>query len=271
MISLTRAKLDGSLDRPLIGVTTSEVRLADQHEQTPQGEPPRREMALGLRYLQAIEEAGGLPVVIPPVGPEAIAPLLENLSGLCLSGGPDIHPDAYGGEPSAELGPTWPDLDRFELALARQADARRLAILAICRGAQALNVARMGTLFQHVPARFGGSVKHRQEGYGPRPAHPVTVERGSTLARSLGTTTLEVNSYHHQAADSLGRGLRAVAWSPDGVIEGIEAPGRDFAVGVQWHAEAMTERPEQLALFRAFVDAAQSHAASNAPGRRAAA
>ena len=270
MIRIASARLGDSLDRPLIGVTTSEVRLAEQVEHTPHGEPPRVEMALGLRYLQAIEEAGGLPVVIPPVRPEAIAPLLENLSGLCLSGGPDIHPEAYGGVAGAELGPTWPDLDRFEIALARQADARQLAILAICRGAQALNVARTGTLFQHVPDRFGRTVEHRQKGYGPRPAHPVEVEPHSTLARSLGTTTLEVNSYHHQAVETLGRGLRAVAWSPDGVIEGIEAPGRDFAVGVQWHAEAMTGRPEQAALFRAFVEAARRQATSSVPRRAAA-
>ena len=270
MIRSAAAGLGDSLDRPLIGVTTSEVRLAEQVEHTPQGEPPRREMALGLRYLAAIEEAGGIPVVIPPVHHGVIAPLLENLDGLCLSGGPDIHPEAYGGVAGAELGPTWPDLDRFELALVRQADARRLAILAICRGAQALNVARMGTLFQHVPDRFGGTVQHRQKGYGPRPAHTVEVEPGSTLARSLGATTVEVNSYHHQAAATLGRGLRAVAWSPDGVIEGIEAPGRDFAVGVQWHAEAMTERPEQASLFGAFVDAARGHLTSRAQRRVAA-
>jgi putative glutamine amidotransferase len=269
MLRLSQARVSDPFARPLIGVTTSEVRLADQVEHTPQGEPPRREMALGLRYLQAIEEAGGLPVVIPPVAHEAIAPLLENLSGICLSGGPDIHPEAYGGAPAAELGPTWPELDRFELALARRADARRLAILAICRGAQALNVARLGTLFQHVPDRFGGAIEHRQTGYGPSPAHSVTVDPHSTLARALGATSVEVNSYHHQAADSLGRGLRAVAWSPDGVIEGIEAPGRDFAVGVQWHAEAMTERPEQAALFRAFVEAAQRRAVRS-PAERAA-
>jgi putative glutamine amidotransferase len=269
MLRLSPARVSDSFARPLIGVTTSEVRLAEQVEQTPQGEPPRREMALGLRYLEAIEEAGGLPVVIPPVAHDAIGPLLENLSGICLSGGPDIHPEAYGGSPAGELGPTWPELDRFELALARRADARRLAILAICRGAQALNVARLGTLFQHVPHRFGQEIEHRQKGYGPSPAHLVAVDPDSRLARALGTTSLEVNSYHHQAADSLGRGLRAVAWAPDGVIEGIEAPGRDFVVGVQWHAEAMTERSEQAALFRAFVEAAQRRAVDPAAERAA--
>jgi putative glutamine amidotransferase len=269
MPRLSPVRVNASFARPLIGVTTSEVRLAEQHDQTPQGEPPRVEMALGLRYLHAIEEAGGLPVVIPPMDPDAIGPLLENLDGVCLSGGPDIDPRAYGGDPAAELGPTWPELDRFELALARRADARRLAILAICRGAQALNVARLGTLFQHVPHRFGRAIEHRQKGYGPTPTHLVAVEPDSTLARALGATSVEVNSYHHQAADSLGRGLRAVAWSPDGVIEGIEAPARDFVVGVQWHAEAMTELPEQAALFKAFVAAAQRRAVGGAAERAA--
>jgi putative glutamine amidotransferase len=244
-------------ERPLIGVTTSEVRTAEQVEQTPEGEPPRHEMALGLPYLQAVARAGGLPVVIPPLPRDALGPLLDNFAGVVLSGGPDIHPDAYGRDPHSQLGPTWPELDRFELALAREAYARGLPTLAICRGAQALNIARSGTLFQHLPDRFGAGIQHRQPGYGPTPAHPVEIDPDSTLARALGTTMIEVNSYHHQATDSLGRGLRAVAWSPDGVIEAVEAPGAEFAVGVQWHAEAMAELPEHARLFSAFVHAAR--------------
>src|SRR5919198_514028 len=205
--------------RPLVGVTTSEMRVAEQVEQTPQGEPPRREMALGIAYLTALE--------------------------------------AYGADEHEQLGPTWPELDRFEISIAREADALRLPILAICRGAQALNVARTGTLFQHVPDRFGADIDHRQPGYGAKPGHSVDIDPDSKLAKALGSTTVEVNSYHHQAADHVGRGLRAVAWSPDGLIEAVEAPGRDFVVGVQWHAEAMApELPEQAALFRAFVEAA---------------
>jgi putative glutamine amidotransferase len=245
--------------RPLIGVTTSEMRTGEQVSQTPQGEPPRREMALGISYLAALEAAGAVPVAIPPLGRGAAGPLLERLSGLCLSGGPDIHPDAYGAAAHSELGPTWPELDVFEIALAREADALRLPIFAICRGAQALNVARRGTLFQHVPERFGAEIEHRQIGYGSTPAHAIEVDPESTLARALGRTSVEVNSYHHQAADQVGRGLRAVAWSPDGLIEAVEAPGREFVVGVQWHAEAMAEVPEQAALFRAFVDAARNY------------
>ena len=249
-----RASYDGA---PLIGVTTSEIRVAERVDPTPEGEPPRPEMALGLTYLRAVEAAGGLPVVIPPLSREAIGPLLDGLSGICLSGGPDLDPCAYGQEPHPDLGPTWRELDLAELAVAREADARGLPILAICRGAQALNVARRGTLFQHLSDRFGSEVEHRQGAIGAAPIHRVEVEPNSRLARALGVTDVEVNSFHHQAADEIGRGLRAVAFSPDGVVEAIEAPGTRFVVGVQWHAESLTDRSEQAGLFRAFVEAAR--------------
>jgi putative glutamine amidotransferase len=245
-----------SAARPLIGVTTSEVRFADHIEQTPQSDPPRREMALGLTYLRAIEAAGGLPVVMPPLEHEAIEPLLARLSGICLSGGPDLDPDTYAERPHPELGPIEPDLDRFELELARRADDRGLPILAICRGAQALNVARGGSLHQHLPDRPGVTIEHRQRMTGDRIAHAVTIAAGSLLARLIGRRDAVVNSFHHQAVHRLGHGLRAVAWAPDGVIEGIEAPARSFVVGVQWHAESMVTRHEQVGLFRGLVDAA---------------
>ena len=243
-------------ERPLIGVTTSEVRLAEDVHRAAEGEPPRPEMALGLTYMKAIEHGGGVPVAIPPLAPEAIVPLVQRLNGLCLSGGPDIHPSAYGANPHPALGPTWRELDLAEIALARAADRRGLPILAICRGAQALNVARRGTLFQHLPDS-GGAVNHRPGDYSTDVAHSVEIEPDSLLAEALGAVTLDVPSYHHQAADELGRELRAVAWSPDGVVEGIEAINRGFVIGVQWHAE--TETPESARLFRSFVKAAERH------------
>jgi putative glutamine amidotransferase len=246
--------------RPLIGVTTSEVRLEDQVGLTPHGEPPRREMALGLTYLRAIERAGGIPVVIPPLEVEAIPSLLAHLDGVVLSGGPDIHPEAYGEAPHPELGPTRRGLDATELALARQAIATDLPMLAISRGAQALNIARGGTLFQHLPERFGRSIQHRQLAEGPGTTHPVDIARDSALARALGTTELKVNSYHHQATSGLGRGVRAVAWAPDGVVEAIEVPRSAFVIGVQWHAESMVDSPAHASLFRTFVAAAGENA-----------
>src|SRR5207253_5176289 len=128
--------------RPLIGVTTSEVREPKRIQQTPESEPKVREMVLGLTYLRAIEAAGALPMVVPPLPEEAIGSLLDRLDGICLSGGPDLDPDTYGASPHPDLGPTEPDLDRFELSVARCAGAREIPILAICRGTQALNVAR---------------------------------------------------------------------------------------------------------------------------------
>jgi putative glutamine amidotransferase len=255
--------------RPLIGVTTSEVRVGAQVEQTPQGEPPRQEMALGLTYLAAIEAAGGLPVVMPPLDLEAVEPLLERCDGICLSGGPDLDPASYGARRHPALGPVETQLDRFELELARRADHRGLPVLAICRGQQTLNVARGGTLHQHLPDRPGVTIQHRQREPGEVVTHPVEIAAGSRLARLMGRRHAKVNSFHHQAVDRLGTGLRAVAWSPDGVIEGVEAPARDFMIGVQWHAETLVSRGEHAALFRGLVQAAELRAAAGGGVRAA--
>jgi putative glutamine amidotransferase len=246
--------------RPLIGVTTSEVREPKRIQQTPESEPKVREMVLGLTYLRAIEAAGAIPMVIPPLPEEAIGPLLDRLDGICLSGGPDIDPVAYGAEPHPHLGPTEPDLDRFELAVAREADAREMPILAICRGTQALNVARGGVLHQHLPD-VSVELSHRQQTPGTETSHPIEIEPGSRLAAALGgdevevSDQLDVNSFHHQAIDRLGRDLKVVARAPDGTIEAVEDPEHPFTIGVQWHAETLVHRPYEAALFRHFVDA----------------
>ena len=161
------------MSRPLIGVTTSEMREAVRTVPTPEGDPPQREMALGMVYVRAVERAGGLPVVLPPLHHDAIGALLDRLDGLCLSGGPDLDPDAYGAPPHDLLGEIEPDLDAFELALAQEADARGLPVLGICRGAQALNVARGGTLHQHVADVVGETVAHRQSVSGRIATHVV--------------------------------------------------------------------------------------------------
>ena len=261
------AQLNGP---PLIGLTTSEIRTPDHFEPTPEGDPPRKDIALGFKYFEAIEAAGGIPVIVPPLGLRAIDPLLSRLSAICIAGGPDIDPRSYGGESHPKLGPTEPELDRFELAVTWAARARCIPILAICRGAQMLNVALGGSLHMHLPDEAGGRVEHRRPGSdGPAASHEIRVERDSALGRVLGAERVMVNSYHHQAARKLGRGLRAVAHADDGVIEAIELNGPDFVVGVQWHAECM-EAPEQRALFEAFVDAARRSAGATAEERLAA-
>ncbi|HET7454634.1 MAG TPA: gamma-glutamyl-gamma-aminobutyrate hydrolase family protein [Solirubrobacterales bacterium] len=253
--------------RPLIGVTTSEVRLPERVKSIPEGEPKVKELALGLTYMRAVEAAGGLPLVIPLMEEDAIEPLLDRLDGICLSGGPDLDPRHYGADPHAELGPTEPDLDRFELMVARCADAREMPILAICRGTQALNVVRGGVLHQHLP-ELGEEIPHRQEFPGTQTSHPVRIVRGSRLAAALGyerelevADELDVNSFHHQAIDRLGNGLEVTARAPDGTIEAVEDPRREFLIGVQWHAETLIHRPFEAALFQHFVAACKRDAA----------
>jgi putative glutamine amidotransferase len=244
--------------RPLIGVTTSELRASGAGTLRRHGEPPHAEMALGMTYLRAIEAAGATPVVLPPLGdPSAY---LDRLDGICLSGGPDLDPDAYGSaDRHPELGPTEPDLDAFELELARAADERGLPLLGICRGAQALNVARGGTLHQHLPG-------HRQTEPATATTHSVHVDPGTRLASLLGTEVLRVNSFHHQAVDRLGGGLRAVAHAADGTVEAVEAPGAEFVIGVQWHVEGLVAAPRHRVLFEALVAAS----AGGEPALRAA-
>ena len=218
-------------------------------------------MALGLPYLRGLEAAGGLPVVMPPLGEDAIEPLLDRLDGICLSGGPDLDPGTYGAEPHPELGPTEPDLDRFELAVARRADAREMPILAICRGTQALNIVRGGALHQHLPD-LSDEIAHRQKTPGDQPSHPVEVEPeqppGGGARRRV---EIDVNSFHHQAIDRLGEGLVVSARAPDGTIEAVEDPRRRFLIGVQWHAETLVHRPYEAALFERFVDACRDDGA----------
>jgi putative glutamine amidotransferase len=245
MVQVVRSAADYRSMRPLIGVTTSELRPSHLATANRQGDPARPEMTLGMTYMRTLDAAGAVPVVVPPLGD--VDALLDRVDGVCQSGGPDLDPDNYGARTRhPELGPTTPALDAYELALAQGALARGLPILAICRGAQALNVACGGTLHQHVG-------EHRQTSPAYEPSHTVKIAGNSRLARILRTRTLDVNSFPHQAVDRLGEGLRIVARAEDGTVEGIEGSG--FVVGVQWPAETLAAH---LPLFEALV-AAASH------------
>ena len=169
--------------RPLIAVTSSEMRDPPAHLAKAEADPRQREMALGLRYLEALAGAGALPMVVPPLPPEALDDLLDTVDGVLFSGGPDIDPSAYGQEPTPCLGPTEPELDAFELTLAMAADHRDTPILAICRGSQLVNVSRGGTLHQHLPDIVGTDIQHRQrERVRGADACRVAVEPDSRLA-----------------------------------------------------------------------------------------
>jgi putative glutamine amidotransferase len=243
---------------PLVGITSSELRRKEQVTRRRHGEPPQTEIALGLTYPQAVLEAGGLPVIITPVRGDAVSQLIEHLDGLVISGGPDLHPSAYDQEPHRELGPTEADVDVFELRLCAAARAAGTPILGICRGLQVINVAAGGTLHQHLPDVVGDQISHRGPSSGRHATHTVRLQPGSRAASLIGSRSVRVNSFHHQAVDVLGEGLRATGMAPDGVIEAIEATAGEWLLAVQWHAESLTSRPRQLALFQGLVHAART-------------
>jgi putative glutamine amidotransferase len=248
--------MGAGMSRPVIGVTVSEIRSKEDSQSVPHGEPTQTEMTLGLAYMRAVEMAGGLPIALPPLTTEHIDSLLDHLSGVLLTGGPDLDPSSYGAKPHAELGPTDPVVDAFEIALCRHADRRRMPILGICRGVQLVNVARQGTLHQHLPDVTNGTVEHRQAESADRSTHQVRVSPDSSLAQTTGGGPVQVNSFHHQAIDRLGFDLRPVAWAQDGLIEAVEGKGEDFLLGVQWHAETLVADSVHLALFERLVEAA---------------
>jgi len=237
---------------PIIGVTTSS-------EVTPKGVS---RAFLNASYIRAVEKAGGVPLLLTPYhSPDALKRFAEQVDGLLLTGGGDIDPVRFGEAPHAKTDLISPERDELELErVTRQAIDSGLPLLAICRGLQVVNVALGGSLHQHVPDVFGESIAHSQPGARSDRTHDVTVEAGSLLARVAGGEQLRVNSFHHQAINQLGDGLKPVAWSPDKVIEAVEMPGaRGLVLAVQWHPEELVDDdPAALALFRTLVDAAIS-------------
>lgn len=208
-------------------------------------------------YVKSVEQAGGMAVLLPPGAPADAGPLLGRLDGILLSGGADVDPALYGQAPHPRLGRVVRERDDFELALCREALRRDLPILAICRGQQVLNVATGGTLIQDIPSVVEGAVDHDPPVERWDAVHDVGLLQGSRLRAILGRDSLAVNSFHHQAVDALGAGLVASAHSvADRVVEGVEDPGRRFALGVQWHPEAFWREPRAFgSLFDALVQA----------------
>jgi putative glutamine amidotransferase len=226
-----------------------------------------RRTFLNEPYIVAVQESGGIPVLLTPAhGGSALRALFELLDGLVLTGGEDVAPERYGEEvlhPNVE---SVPERDALELQLLEWALADDLPVLAICRGIQVLNVGLGGTLYQDLPADHPAELVHDQGlGETPRPRteahHPVTVTPGSCLADVLGAATVEVNSMHHQGIKRLATPLAAVAHAPDGLVEGVEPVDTarwSFLLGVQWHPEELARAGDAPSrrLFDRFVAAA---------------
>ncbi len=231
--------------RPTIGLT-SDVRVE------------KRTLAFVFdSYVRRIEEAGGLPLAIPPLADAGlISEVLAACDGIVIVGGEDIDPREYGEEPLATHHPLPAFRESFDLALARRILDEETPVLGICYGCQLLAVAAGGSLIQDIPTQVEGALTHGGV-YPHLPTHPIEIEPGTRLHAILGAERLEVNSAHHQAPRSVGSGLIVSARAPDGVIEAFEGAGDRFLVGVEWHPDLMPEHPEQRRLFTALIDAAR--------------
>lgn len=215
---------------------------------------------LNRAYVWAVENAGGVPVILPVTRePEIISRYLGLLDGLLLSGGVDVAPACFGEKPHPHLGTVDADRDTTELPLIREALAQDMPTFAICRGIQALNVALGGSLYQDIPSQMPSSIHHQQSDVGiPRaqPSHAVRIVPDSRLHHIVGREEMQTNSFHHQALKQVADGLVVTAYAPDDIIEAAESPTHRYVVAVQFHPEetAPNDLPSRQ-LFEAFVAA----------------
>jgi len=209
-------------------------------------------------YVEALRKAGAIPVLIPPQ-PENIDALLDELDGVLLAGGDDCDPSLYGEEPHASCSPMDRRRQENDIAIAAKAREKHVPTLGICLGLQVMAVAAGGTLIQDIDSEIDTDLEHAGEPTN-RKRHDITLEEGTRLVGILKKRELNVNSSHHQAIRTAGKGLRITAKAPDGVIEGLEDPEHPFYVGVQWHPEDMTTEASGGSLFSAFVESARKHA-----------
>ncbi len=213
---------------------------------------------LSFDYIRSIERAGGIPVPISILNEEFIPGLLKTIKGLVLSGGGDVDPLYYGEEPLSGQGEISPLRDRIEIELTRAALEKNLPVLGICRGAQVLNIAAGGSIYQDISLKKGLILEHMQKAPRHHLFHDINILEDTLLYRILrGRKTIRVNSFHHQAVKKLGNGFRVNAVASDDVVEGLESVVHSFALGIQWHPEALAvkEIPGGQEIFDAFLQA----------------
>jgi putative glutamine amidotransferase len=240
------------MNGPLIGITTEQI--------TPSGKAAQN--TLSAAYTQAVLQAGGVPLLLPvDLANNGLEALSVRLDGLLLSGGGDVLPARYGGQPHPKVGSVDTQRDDLEIALVQMAARQGWPFLGICRGVQVINVALGGTLYEDIASQCEAPLRHDYYPDWPRDHHAHTVEAApdSCLVRLTGKQQFAVNSLHHQGLRQLAPGLKAVAWAPDGLIESVEISGHPFGLGVQWHPECLPHSPETRAIFAAFINAAQRH------------
>ena len=220
----------------------------------------RTQQVVPGHYLSAVEAAGGLPIILPYREDLSLAgAMLDGFDGVLLTGGDDPDPSAWGETWHAEAVPCDPVRERWERALLAEIERRRLPALGICFGCQIMNLHRGGSLHQFLPdVPRDGALEHRRLDLDWARRHDVDLHPESALARRIGQSRISVNTSHREAVAQAGRGLRALAIAPDGVIEGVEDPDLPLFVGVQWHAERLAgDEPAHRALFDLLIEQAR--------------
>ncbi|MBS4168359.1 gamma-glutamyl-gamma-aminobutyrate hydrolase family protein [Parachlamydia sp. AcF125] len=212
-------------------------------------------------YIDVVIQAGGVPLMLPFVeNEEIVRAQMNQIDGLILSGGIDVNPLLYGEQPHPMLGTIFPKRDTHELHLVRMAEETNKPILGICRGLQLLNVAFGGTLYQDIPHMFNTNILHLQKEKKHIAMHDVDVMPGTILEEIFNASSLETNTYHHQAIKKLANGFTINAKAKDGLIEGIEKNDGHFILGVQWHPEMMVSSDANMQkLFNYFIKKVENH------------
>lgn len=230
--------------RPIIGLTPSNyLDNSDTHTN------------INNDYVKAVLEAGGIPLVMPiTLDAEVAEGYLGAVDGLILTGGGDVLPSYYGEEPAKGLKSVCGDRDEYEMMLFKKAYGMNMPVMGICRGCQVINVALGGTLYQDIDSQLKDSNGHYQQGAGHELYHSVSIGPDTALYDILNEKTIYVNSFHHQAINQLSGDLTVSAWAKDGIVEAVEASGKAFVMGVQWHPEEMISRHRVfLRLFEALI------------------
>ncbi len=221
----------------------------------------RSRVRVNEAYTDALSAVGLVPLILPPIEASIATTALDGVAGLVLTGGEDIGPEHFGQAPHPAMGTPHAARDEYEIALSRAARDRRVPTLAICRGAQIVNVALGGTLIQDIPSLRPSAANHDLSARRTERVHEIAIERDSSLAGVVGDTSITVNSSHHQSIDAVAKGLRGSATSPDGVIEAVEPTSKDWwMIAVQWHPEELTatSEPWDRRLFSSFAEAVRA-------------
>jgi putative glutamine amidotransferase len=234
---------------PVIGITVYQKKIPNESSTW---------FALPEHYTKAVEQAGGLPILVPTgLDEQRLGLLFNTLDGILLSGGGDVHPERYGALSSAVLIDVDEQRDQTELTLSEWAVDRGKPLLAICRGLQVLNVALGGTLVQDIPSQLSGAIVHKlADSDGEKLRHEVYIRDGTRLRLLIGKPTIETNSSHHQAILEPADRLTIAATTEDDIVEAVELSDHPFVLGVQWHPERLPAAPESQAIFKALIDVA---------------